>query len=330
VRIGVIGDGGWGTALALLLRENGHSVRLWGAFPDYVEEVRRSRENVRFLPGVPLPADLSLTSDPADLVEGASLVVSVVPTPYLRVVARRFAPLLSPGTPLVSATKGLEKDTLARPTQILGEVLGESRPCAVLSGPSHAEEVSRGVPTAVVAGCPDGAVRTRVQEVFSNERFRVYGSSDAVGVELGGALKNVIALAAGICDGLQMGDNPKAALVTRGVVEIARLGSTLGARRETFFGLSGVGDLIVTAYSRHSRNRSVGERIARGEALESILSSSAMVPEGVFTTRALGERDAGVDLPIVSELYGVLFRRRDPREAVIRLMTRDLKEEVEG
>lgn len=328
MRVGVIGDGGWGTALAILVHENGHGVRLWGAFPDYVEAMRRSRENTRFLPGVPLPESLGLTADPAEVVDGADLLVSVVPTPYLRGVARKFAPVLRAKTPVVSATKGLEQGTLARPTQILREILGADRPCGVLSGPSHAEEVSRRVPTAVVAGCEEEAVRERVQGVFSNERFRVYGSTDPVGVELGGALKNVIALAAGICDGLEMGDNPKAALVTRGVVEIARLGVALGARRETFFGLSGIGDLIVTAYSRYSRNRAVGERVARGEPIDSILESTPMIPEGVFTTRALGGKDPGVELPIVRELHGVLFERKDPREAVTSLMTRDLKEET--
>ncbi|MCI0588862.1 MAG: NAD(P)-dependent glycerol-3-phosphate dehydrogenase [Planctomycetes bacterium] len=326
MRIGVIGDGGWGTALALLLRGNGHSVRIWGAFPDYVAEMRRLRENRRFLPGVPLPEDLELTDDPAACCAGSDLLLSVVPTPFLRQVAGRFAPHAS-GVPIVSATKGLEKGTLARPTEILREVLGPAARIVVLSGPSHAEEVARGLPTTVVAASPRKEDAALVQGALRSERFRVYTNADPAGVEIGGALKNVIALAAGICDGLGFGDNAKAALLTRGIVEIARYGETRGARRETFAGLSGFGDLIVTCYSRHSRNRSVGERLARGESIAQVLGSTAMVPEGVFTARALGAGGTPVEMPITREVHAVLDGGKDPRRAVVDLMTRDPRPE---
>jgi glycerol-3-phosphate dehydrogenase (NAD(P)+) len=323
----VIGDGGWGTALALVLHGNGHAVRLWGAFPDYVAETRRLRENRRFLPGVPLPPGLEVTSEPAECCAGAELLLSVVPTPFLRSVAGRFAPHLPQGIPLISATKGVEQGSLARPTEVLRETFGPAARLVVVSGPSHAEEVARGLPTTVVAASARGEDARLVQAALRNDRFRVYTNADPVGVELGGALKNVIALAAGICDGLETGDNAKAALLTRGMVEMARYGATRGARRETFAGLSGMGDLIVTCYSRHSRNRSVGERLARGDPLARILESTAMVPEGVFTARALGAGRTGVEMPITREVHAVLEEGKDPRRAVVDLMTRDPRPE---
>ena len=327
MRVGVIGDGGWGTALALVLCRNGHAVRLWGAFPEVLAETRRARENCKFLPGVSLPADLELTADPAECSAGAELLFSAVPTPYLRSVTDRFRAHLSRDVPLVSATKGLEEGTLARPTEILEGSLGPGRRLVALSGPSHAEEVGRGLPTTVVAAGREAADACLVQRALGNERFRVYTSEDSIGVELGGALKNVVALAAGICDGLAIGDNAKAALLTRGMVEMARYGATRGARRETFSGLSGMGDLIVTCYSRHSRNRAVGERLARGETLEAILASTPMVPEGVFTTRALGRGRTPVEMPVTRQVYAVLFEGKDPRRAVTDLMTRDPRAE---
>jgi glycerol-3-phosphate dehydrogenase (NAD(P)+) len=328
-RVAVVGDGGWGTALALVLDGNGHRVRVWGAFPDYVAEMRRRRENRKFLAGVRLPRSLELTSDARAAVADADVVVSAVPTKFLRAVMERFAPLLDDGTPVVSVTKGIEQGTLRRPSQILHETLGR-RSVAVLSGPSHAEEVARGLPASVVVASSDAALALEAQRLFMSERFRVYTQDDLTGIELGGALKNVIALAAGICDGLGFGDNAKAALLTRGIVEIARLGSALGARKATFHGLSGMGDLITTCISPHGRNRSVGIQIGRGRSLAEILAGMEMVAEGVFTTRAARSlaRQHRVEMPITEEVHRVLFRRKSPDRAVRDLMVRGRKPET--
>ena len=309
----VIGDGGFGTCLALLLCRAGHRVRQWSAFPERAEELRRERENRRYLPGVPLPENLSFLADPFEAARGIDLALSVVPTQYLRSVARRFEDALDGRVPLISATKGLEIETFKRPSQILEETLGQ-RPLAVLSGPSHAEEVARGLPASVVVASRDAAFAERAQALLSGETFRVYSSGDPKGVELAGALKNVIAIAAGISDGLGLGDNAKAALLTRGMVEMARYGAYEGCQPETFFGL-------------------VGERIGRGESLEQILSGMLMVAEGVSTTRALfgPESEArSVSLPIASQVHAVLFEGKDPRQAVGELMRRSPASEMRG
>ena len=328
----VIGDGGFGTCLALLLSRAGHRVRQWSAFPERAEELRRERENRRYLPGVRLPDTLQFLADPFEAARGIDLALSVVPTQYLRSVARRFEDALDGRVPLISATKGLEIETFKRPSQILEETLGE-RPLAVLSGPSHAEEVARGLPASVVVASRDAAFAERAQTLLSGETFRVYSSSDPKGVELAGALKNVIAIAAGISDGLGLGDNAKAALLTRGMVEMARYGAFEGCQPETFFGLAGFGDLVTTCCSKHSRNRAVGERIGRGESLEQILSGMLMVAEGVSTTRALfgPESEArSVSLPIASQVHAVLFEGKDPRQAVGELMRRSPASEMQG
>jgi glycerol-3-phosphate dehydrogenase (NAD(P)+) len=336
--IAVIGDGGWGTALALLLDRNGHRVRIWGAFPDYVAEVRRRRENFKFLKGVQLPDSLELTAEPEEAIRGAALLVSAVPTRFLRGVLERFASVVGPKLPVVSVTKGIEEATLWRPSQIIHAALDRhrnggmrGRRIAVLSGPSHAEEVARRLPTTVVTASRDPALAKRIQRLFMSDRFRVYTHDDPAGVELGGALKNVIALAAGICDGLGFGDNAKAALLTRGIVEIARLGAALGARRATFHGLSGMGDLITTCISPHGRNRYVGMEIGRGRSLEEVLAGMVMVAEGVFTTRAarMLARRHGVEMPITEEVFRVLFRGKSPARAVRDLMVRGRKAESE-
>ena len=326
--VAVIGDGGWGTALAILLAGRGVPVRLWSREPDYAEEMARTRRNPRFLPGVPIPAGLTVTGDAAEALEGAALAVSAVPTQFVRPTWRAVARALPPRVPIVSVSKGLELRTLRRPSEVLAEVAGR-RPLAVLSGPSHAEEVARGMPAAVVAASRSPRLAREVQALFSTERFRVYRSADVAGVEIAGAAKNVVAVAAGICDGLGLGDNAKAALVTRGAVEIARLGAALGARASTFHGLAGVGDLIVTCASRHGRNRAVGERLGRGESLDSVLAGMEMVAEGVPTTRALVRlaRRAGVEMPIAAEVERVLFRGKDPRRALTDLMLRAPKSE---
>ncbi|MEQ8767814.1 MAG: NAD(P)H-dependent glycerol-3-phosphate dehydrogenase [Planctomycetota bacterium] len=331
MKVAVLGDGGWGTALALLLHGAGAQPTLWGAFPEYVETLRQRRVNEKFLAGVELPSDLAITADPEEAMRGAELVVSVAPTQFLSSVIEKVRPALPEGVPIVSASKGIENETLRLPTTIWREALDDGRPLAVLSGPSHAEEVARRLPASVVVGAEDQAVAERVQGVCSTDRFRIYTSPDPIGVELGGALKNPIAVAAGMIDGLGFGDNAKSALLTRGAVEIARLGQRLGARRETFFGLSGIGDLATTCFSRHSRNRSVGERIGRGERLQDILASTEKVAEGVWTARSvhgLAQR-LGVELPIIEQVYCILFEDLDPNEAVTALMTRSHKAEVE-
>lgn len=328
----VIGDGGWGTALALLLHQRGVEVALWGNSPEHVEELLAHRENRRYLPGVRLPAALRISADPSLACDRAQVLVSAVPTQYLRGVAERFEDVLDGAAPIVSATKGLEIETLKRPTEILLDVFGE-RPMCVLSGPSHAEEVAQFKPATVVAASNDAGFARAVQDAFSGESFRVYSSSDSIGVELGGALKNVIAVAAGISDGLQLGDNAKAALVTRGMVEIARVGVARGARLDTFFGLAGIGDLVATCCSNHSRNRALGEAIGRGERLESILSRTRTVAEGVWTTRALFGPEselAGISMPIAAEVHAVLFEGKDPRDAVGDLMRREPAPEMKG
>jgi glycerol-3-phosphate dehydrogenase (NAD(P)+) len=326
--VAVVGDGGWGTALALALHGKGIETRLWSREPAYAEEMARTRANPRFLPGVKLPGGLRITGDAAEAFAGAVLAVSAVPAQHVRATWTPLAPHLGRRVPVCSVTKGIEIATLERPTQILAEVLGP-RALAVLSGPSHAEEVARGLPCAVVAASRSPALATGVQRLFATDRFRVYRLGDVVGVEFAGAVKNVVAVAAGICDGLGLGDNAKAALITRGAVEMARLGSAVGARRATFQGLAGIGDLIVTCASRHGRNRAVGERIGRGEQLEDVLGSSPMVAEGVPTAKALVAlaKRVKVEMPIASEVYRVLFEGKDPKEALTDLMRREAKRE---
>jgi glycerol-3-phosphate dehydrogenase (NAD(P)+) len=326
-RIAVLGDGGWGTALAISAHSAGGEVTLWSAFPDYAAELERKRDNRKFLPGVAIPEGVAITADAGRALEGAELALAAVPTQFLRATLERVADRLPPGCVLVSAAKGLERGTLLRPSQVLAEVAAGRSP-AVLSGPSHAEEVARALPASVVAAAEREEVAGAVQRAMMSPALRVYTSTDVTGVELGAALKNVIALAAGCADGLGLGDNAKAALVTRGLVELARLGAALGARAETFAGLSGLGDLVVTCASRHSRNRAVGERLGRGEKLEDILASTEKVAEGVFSTEAVLQLAArhAVELPI-AEAVGRVLAGGSPREEVAKLMTRSPKPE---
>jgi glycerol-3-phosphate dehydrogenase (NAD(P)+) len=331
-RVVVIGDGGWGTTLAMLLHKRGIRVALWSAFQEHVEELAQHGENRRYLPGVKLPEGFFATADPFEAARGADLAVSVVPTQFLRKVAETFEDALEGEVPIVSATKGIEIETFRTPSEILSEVLGR-RPIAVLSGPSHAEEVAIGLPASVVVASENEALARAAQATLSSDTFRIYTHRDPKGAELGGALKNVIAIAAGIADGLGLGDNAKAALLTRGIVEIARFGQAHGARAETFFGLAGLGDLATTCYSRHSRNRHVGEEIGRGKTLEKILSEMQMVAEGVWTTRALfgPESEArGIPMPIAEQVHAVLFEGQDPKKAVSELMNRELAGEMDG
>ncbi|GAB4223735.1 MAG: NAD(P)H-dependent glycerol-3-phosphate dehydrogenase [Acidobacteriota bacterium] len=324
----MVGDGGWGTAVAMVLCDAGRDVTLWGYDPAYIERMSQTRVNEKFLPGIELPEALRLEADFARAVAGAELVVSAVPTVYLRATWSRCAPALPPDVPVVSLTKGIEHETLARPSEILHELLGTER-LAVLSGPSHAEEVARRCPTTVVVSSADAALARMIQQTLITPNFRVYTSDDPVGVELGGALKNVIALAAGAVLGLELGDNAMAALLTRGLAEMTRLGVALGARERTFAGLSGLGDLVVTCTSRHGRNRRVGIELGRGRSLPEILAGMNQVAEGVNTARSARElaARAGVELPICEQVYRVLYEDADPRQAVIELMTREPKPE---
>lgn len=329
-KVCVIGNGGWGTALALVAQRDGAEVSIWGLDADYVAETRRLRENPRYLPGIELPEALELGSEIGPLAADADLLVAAVPTQFVRQTMTRLAPKLPPGVPVVSASKGLENGTLRRGTEMLAETLG-ARPLAALSGPSHAEEVARGRPTSVVVASDDAELRRGIQRLFSDPRFRVYGSPDLVGVELAGAIKNVIAIGAGVCDGLELGDNAKSALVTRGAAEIARLGRALGADPETFHGLAGIGDLIATCFSPHGRNRAVGERLGRGESLDDVLASMVQVAEGVRTTESVVEvaRAHGVEMPISEQVHALLFDGKRPHQAVLELMTRALRPERE-
>lgn len=329
-RITIIGDGAWGTALALLLHGKGCSVKIWGNFPDYVEEQREKRENYKFLPAVEIPRDISYTADLAEAAEEADLFVCAVPAQFIRNVFEKFAVHYPKGVPVVSVAKGIEQKTLKRCTEVLAEFL-EGAPLAALSGPSHAEEVARNVPTAVVVASRDPQLSHALQDTFMSTSFRVYAQDDVIGVELGGAMKNVIALAAGMCDGLDYGDNTKSALLTRGLVEISRLGVTVGAKRLTFTGLSGIGDLITTSFSGHSRNRAFGEKIGQGLSLPQVLESTEKVAEGVWTTVSSRDlaRKLGVEVPITDEVYNVLFEGKDCGQAVVDLMTRGKKEEIE-
>lgn len=328
MKIAVIGDGGWGTANAILLARYGHDVTLWGAFPEYVEECRRTRRNEKFLKGVELPESLRLTADRAEAVEDAQIVVFAPPSKYFADVVAGFKPYMPHPSLVVSLTKGLCEKTNKRMTQLAKEILGEESVVA-LAGPTHAEEVSRSIPTAIVAACEDPEKAKIVQKIWSGPAFRVYTSTDPVGVEIGGAVKNVIAIAVGCSDGMGFGDNTRAALITRGLVEMKRFVLAYGGTPETMSGLAGVGDLIVTCTSRHSRNHAVGERLGRGEKIGDILSSMQMVAEGVWNSKVVHElsRKLAVDMPICELVYALCYENYDARKAVAAMMERELKSE---
>jgi glycerol-3-phosphate dehydrogenase (NAD(P)+) len=324
----ILGSGGWGTAIAVLLAQKPeHRVHLWSAHAESARQLREARENTRLLPGVLIPESVVVTDDPAEAVAGADCWVTAIPTAYLRPTISRFVSVRTADVPVVSLTKGLEVGTFERPSEILGEVLGTEN-LAVLSGPSHAEEVARGMPTSVVVAGADLGLAVWVQHRFGTDRFRVYTNADLVGVELAGALKNVIGIAAGVCDGLGFGDNAKAALLTRGVVEMTRFGVAHGAEHETFHGLAGIGDLITTCFSPHGRNRRVGFRLGKGEPLAEVLAGP-QVAEGVLTSRSVFERTTrmGVEAPIMTGVYRVLHEGQPPLSAVQDLMTRRQKQE---
>lgn len=327
----VLGDGGWGTALAMLLHHNGCRVTLWSKFPAYARLMHKTRQNPKFLPGVKIPADISIISGSLKSAirnPQSAIIVMAVPTQFCRGVLAELKPHYDRRIPIVSVAKGIEQKTLKRPSQIIKEVLN-SRDIAVLSGPSHAEEVSRKLPASVVVASGNLELAKQLQHIFSNDYFRVYVQRDMLGVEIAAAIKNIIAVAAGICDGLGLGDNTKSALLVRGMVEISRLGIAMGAKRETFFGLAGMGDLITTCISPHGRNRTVGLRIGKGETLKQIIKSMAQVAEGVWTTRAALTL-AGkykVEMPITAQVAQILFSNKDPKRAIRDLIKRPLKSE---
>lgn len=327
--VAVIGAGAWGTALAILLAQNGRSVRLWEFYPEYATVLAGTRENPKFLPGVAIPDTIAITSDLQAAAEKCRIVVLAVPAQVLRTVIRPLASGPEPPSVVITASKGVEQESLLRMSEIVQQELGVATQVCALSGPSHAEEVGRGIPTSVVAAAQDPEIAQLAQTLFMTNRFRVYTSEDIIGVELGGALKNIIAIAAGVADGLGLGDNSKAALLTRGLAEMTRMGEAFQARPETFAGLSGMGDLVVTCTSQHSRNRRVGEELGRGRKLADILNEMEMVAEGVETTRSVRQlaHKHGVDMPITEQVYRILFDGVTPQDALQRLMQRPRKAE---
>lgn len=328
--ISIIGDGGWGTTLSILLAKKGFNVTLWGAFPDYVESLKSTRENIKFLPGIKIPDTVKFTASLDEALKNSEIVVLAVPSQYSRGVLTMLKMHNLADKVFVSVTKGIENKTLKRMSEVVDEVLGK-HPLAVLSGPTIALEVANGAPTTIVAASDDKALARKIQEVFMTERFRVYSSNDVIGVELGGSLKNIIAIAAGTCDALGFGTNAKSAVLTRGLAEIVRLGVAMGAKRDTFYGLSGLGDLITTCTSQYSRNRWFGEEIGKGKKLKDLLKETDMVVEGVATARSAYDlaQKFKVEMPITCEIYKILYENKDPKRAVHDLMTRAPKDEAE-
>lgn len=332
MKITVLSDGAWGTALATVLCHNNHEVTIWGPFPDYIDSLRKNRVNSRFLPDIQLPPELNFESIMPIAVADADLLLLATPTQYTRIVLEQLKPVFKPKQhALLNVAKGIENDSLMRISEICHDVLGECR-YAILSGPSHAEEVARQIPTAVVCASDSTGLAATIQALFMNNYFRVYTCDDVIGLELGGALKNIMAIAAGVIDGMQMGDNPKAALITRGIAEMSRLGVALGGKAETFSGLSGIGDLIVTCTSGHSRNRHVGEELGRGKSLDTIMTAMGMVvAEGVKTTASIHQlvEKINIETPIATQVYQVLYENKAASDAVVELMNRKARPELD-
>jgi len=333
LRIGIVGSGSWGTALAIVLADNAHQVEIWARRPEQADEINRNHTNEKYLPGVRLPDTITASSEVEQVVKQKEIILFVVPSHSIREVARQVKGYIPQKALIIHAIKGLELSTHKRISEILLEELPNSlhERIAVLSGPSHAEEVSRRSPTTVVVASSSIHTAEEAQDALINHHFRVYTNPDVVGLEIGGALKNIIALGAGISDGLQFGDNAKAALMTRGLAEISRLGVHMGANPLTFSGLAGVGDLIVTCTSRHSRNWRAGNMLGQGHSLQEVLSVMGMVVEGVRTTKAAYELSfqCGIEMPITQQLYQVLFENKEPRKAVEDLMGRLKTHEME-
>ncbi len=329
-KISIIGAGSWGTALAILLSKNGHSVSMWSCFKDEVEMINSAREHTQKLPGVAIPQNVLCTSDLEQALYNSEAAVMVVPSQTIRSNARLISKYINKDGVVVSCSKGLEEGSGLRLSEVIGQEVPQAR-VVVLCGPSHAEEVAREIPTTVVSACQDKPSAEYVQDLFMSSKFRVYTNPDVVGVELGAALKNVIALCAGISDGLGFGDNTKAALMTRGMTEIGRLGVAMGGKIHTFAGLSGIGDLIVTCTSMHSRNRRAGILIGQGKSMDEAVKEVKMVVEGITTAKAAYELSVSKDIsmPITAEAYNVLFNGKSAKQAVMDLMTRSKKHEME-
>ncbi len=328
MKIAVIGSGSWGTANAVMLAERGYNVFLWSWIQEETDRLCRDHENREFLPGIPFPDNITCTHDEALCVDGADLIITAAPSPATRTTAKLLAPHVKAGQRMVNISKGLEEGSLMRLSEVYAEEIPQAD-ISVMSGPSHAEEVSRRLPTTNVIASKSIETAKYIQDIMMSDMFRIYTSDDIIGVEMGGALKNIVALCAGVSDGLGYGDNTKAALMTRGLAEIARLGTAMGANRETFMGLSGLGDLIVTCTSMHSRNRRAGILLGQGKTLDETLKEVHMVVEGVNTAKAayeLAERYK-VEMPIVEEAYDVLFNGANARDSVMKLMTREKRGE---
>ena len=332
-KISVIGSGGWGIALAILLHENGHNLTIWSFDKKEVEELKETRQNKAKLPNILIPNDIEVTNDLKEAVDNKDILVLAVPSKAIRSVSKSLKDIIKDNQIIVNVAKGLEEDTLKTMTDIIEEELKEKNPqVAVLSGPSHAEEVGKGIPTTCVVSAHNKELTLYLQNIFMNPSFRVYTSPDMIGVEIGGALKNVIALAAGIADGLNYGDNTKAALITRGIKEISTLGVAMGGEQSTFYGLTGLGDLIVTCASMHSRNRRAGILLGQGKTLDEAIKEVNMVVEGVYSAKSalMAAKKYNVEIPIIEQVNAVLFENKNPAEAVNELMIRDKKLEIQS
>jgi glycerol-3-phosphate dehydrogenase (NAD(P)+) len=328
LRIAILGDGGWGTTLALMLAKKGHAVTLWGAFADYTKIMLKTRHNPKFLPGIKIPLGIKITNDIKSAARDKEIIVLAIPSQYTRLTLKKVAGNFAKKTIFLSVTKGIEINSAKRISEIIRAELGPVK-LAVLSGPTIAVEVAKEVPTAAVIASTDKRIRKIIQTVFSTKRFRLYTNPDVIGVELGGSLKNVIAIACGVSDGLGFGTNTKAAILTRGLAEISRLGKAMGAELKTFSGISGLGDLVTTCISQQSRNRSVGELIGKGRSLKEICRHMQMVAEGIPTAKSAYALSLKykIDMPIVKEVYHLLYKHKSPLRAVNDLMTRKNKEE---
>jgi glycerol-3-phosphate dehydrogenase (NAD(P)+) len=329
-KISIIGDGGWGTTLAVHLARNGHAVTLWGPFADYVRRMHKTRYNTKFLPGIRLPKSIHITADLKSALETGDLIVFAVPSKYAAEVLRKIKKTNADltGKVFLSVTKGIDTSKLLRVSEIIHRELGNI-PIAVLSGPTIASEVAQGLPSTAVVASRNIAVAQKIQAVFNSASFRIYTNTDVIGVELGGSVKNIIAIACGVCDGLGFGSNTKAAILTRGLAEMARLGAALGAKQKTFSGLTGLGDLVTTCTNPQSRNRSVGEQLGHGKSIQAIMSHFEMVAEGVETVKAVHtlSRKYHVAMPITTEVYNIIYKQKKPARAVADLMSRKMKSE---
>ncbi len=329
-KISIIGDGGWGTALSVALSAKEPEITLWGFFKDYIESAAKTRENVKFLKGVKIPRNVNMTASLDSAINGSDVVILAIPSKYLRSVLAEVKKTAADGKVYISATKGIESDTLMRMSEVVADVLGKDAKIAAVSGPSIAIEVAKGLPTTLVAASEDAVLAAKTRDALMCATLRVYTTTDVTGVELGGSLKNIIAIAAGISDCLGFGTNTKAAILTRGLAEITRLGVAMGARQETFAGLSGIGDLITTCISSYSRNRWFGEMLGSGKSAKDIVDQTEMVVEGVTTAKSAYElsKKYNVDMPITREVYEIIYNGKSPNDVVKDLMLRAAKPEV--